>query len=307
MPTRIKVDSKNRLIITEASADKEGKLTKIITEGKWSLSKDHSLKLKISGNRDPYAGKTLIFNGSISKVTGDSLAFRVRGSENIAGLRTSTIELKGIWQADTSNRLTFSVSKYRGTYDILRFQGAWDVNRNNELVYKYEQTALKTRRKTLNTLVFKGFWEIDESRLVYALQGDDNSFFSFKAALQSRNLIASQGKIKYQIGVKFSSGTVYREVVRTVTIFGKWKLGKDLGVSFDIESSGRKKQSIVFSAEKVIGEGANIKISLKSKKGEKLGIELAFSKKIIEDIELFAELSRLSTESRALVGVRAKF
>jgi hypothetical protein len=303
----LSADTKNRLVITEASKDENGELSKFTAEGKWSLSDENRLKLKVQGSKGPYDGKTLIFDGEIEKVTGHSLVFRARASENFSGMRTSTIELKGIWQADTANRLTFRVSKYRGEYDILRLQGAWKVDKNNEIIYTYEKTLLKRGEKTAKTLVFNGYWVLGKSRLVYRLDHSKDSFFSFKAAMQSNSLRAADGVIRYQVGVKYYRGRVYRSIRRSISIFGVWKVEKDLCVRFEVQYSGGKRRSIEFGVEKMLGERASITVSLKNEFQEKPGIEVRFSKKLKNDAELFLELSRMKEESRIVGGIKVAF
>ena len=307
MAYRISSDLKNALIVTDASADESGELSKFLIDGKWSLSGDHELKLKVSGNQSPYSGKTVIFTGDIEKATGSSLVFRARTSDALSGMRASSIELRGTWQADRNNRLVFRAAKSKGRDDILKLEGAWEISKNNELIYRYERTVLKRSTKQLKTLIFQGFWDIDKDRLIYRLEGNDDSFFSFRASLGSKSLRASEGKIKYQIGAGYSQKNVYREFVKTVTIFGKWKLSNEFGADFEVAYSGRKRRSIKFGIEKAVGKNSALAVSLKSATGESLGMDVSFSRKITEDVELFVDLSHSRTESRVMGGVRARF
>ncbi|MFQ5952279.1 MAG: hypothetical protein ACE5JK_02620 [Candidatus Omnitrophota bacterium] len=299
---RIKVDSKNRLVVSG------GKLPeKVVLDGRWSLTEEHDLKLHLRASKSGLSGKTVILRGDIEKVTGSSLAFRVRVSENISGLRTGSIQLKGRWQADSYNRITFHAAKSRGRYDTLTFQGAWQVNGNNELIYRYVKTYLKTKIRTVKTLTFKGYWQLGERRIVYRLDRADNSFFSVKAALQTRSLIAREGKIRYQVGIRYQRRKVYRKARETITIFGVWKLDKDLKIAFEVKYSGRKKQEMRFIVEKLVAKGSTISVSLKAESGEPLGIQVKFTKTFKNDAELFLSLSRYPDESRIMGGVTIKF
>ncbi|MDP8299998.1 MAG: hypothetical protein P9L88_08885 [Candidatus Tantalella remota] len=307
LSTKISVDSDNRLLLTEATLKPRKKLRKFLLEGEWSLSDDHHLKIKLRGAKSPYAGKTLRFTGDIQKVDGSSLVFRARGSDTLSGMRTSAIELKGVWQADRNNRLVFNVSRSRGMYDVLRFQGAWKVNKRNELSYRYRRTRLKRGVRKLQTLVFKGYWEAGKDRIVYRVEGNNNSFFAFRAAVQTKSLMASRGKIKYQVGIKYSRGRVYKEIVRTVTIFGKWKLNKDLSVRLEVSRVGGKKYSVNFGVEKVVWDNGRLDISLKASDGKALGVKVSFNKPFGSDAEFFFTASRLPKESRLEGGVSIRF
>ncbi len=336
MPNRssyLDIDSENRLVITEVlkgaerypSAEKGGgrakasyegavievggkkRVRKIALDGVWSLTPEHDLRFRVSGAESAFYGKTIILRGNIERVNGTALTFRVRQCDTVSGLRTSTIELKGRWRADSNNRITFNAARSRGKYNVLRFQGAWRVNRNNELIYKYSRTALRTKVREERTLVFKGFWELGKGRVVYNIEGSDESFFSIKVALRSRSLRASAGAIKYQVGIKYYRKGSYRRLRQTVTIFGTWKLGVDLAVGFEVKYSGGKRRLTTFTVEKLIGEAGSVSVSLKSEKGEPLGFEVTFSRAFKTDAELFLTLARHAAESRVTGGLRVRF
>lgn len=317
MAYRLKIDSRNRLVVEETHRTK-GKVSsettfankdveKVVLDGKWSLTEDHNLKLHVIGSESQAFGKTVILSGDVQKTSGSGLSFRVRQSENISGLRSGTIELNGKWASDGNNRITFKVARARGKYDTLRFQGVWHINKNNEVVYKREKTALKRSTKTSESLLFRGFWDLGEKRIVYRLEGATDSFFSFNAAVQSKSLRASDGAVRYQVGVKYSQGKVRRSVKQTVSIYGKWKLGKGFGLAFEIAYSGRKKQLIHFSADKLFWNNRKITFSLKDEKGKPLGFEVEFRKAIKDDAEIFFALSRQGEDSRVMGGVRIRF
>ena len=319
--SQIFIDDRNRLIIEEffnekniisAEAERKGpcfdrKLRKLVLNGKWALTPEHDLSIRLSGRDSSKIGKNLILRGEIVKTTGSSLSFRVRHSDTISGLRSKTVELKGVWSQDANNRITFKVSKAKGRYDVLRFQGAWKVNKRNELVYNYVKTDLKRRTKEEKTLIFKGFWEVKKKRLVYRFEGFPRSYFAFKVALQTPSLRASSGTIKYQVGIRYYVGKVFRERRQVVTLFGTWKISKELEVSFEVAYSGRNKRSLIFTAEKVFREGSSLWVSLKDEEGKKLGIEVVFTKRFLEDAELFISLSHDAYESKVLGGVKLIF
>ncbi|MFC1548637.1 hypothetical protein ACFL5E_01605 [Candidatus Omnitrophota bacterium] len=320
--SNIAVDARNRLILTETTQDKvpvtgyevstyatggKKRLKKIAVDGTWSLTPELDLKFRVSGSKTPLRGKTIILRGDVGRTKGSSLTFNVRAYEGISGVRTTSLTLSGKWLADGNNRITFKVTKGRGRYDTLRFQGAWQVNRRNELIYRYEKTALKTKTKRAKILIFRGRWELGKRYLVYNFEGSGDSCFTFKAALQSRSLMASDGVVKYQIGIKYYIGKRLRKRTQVVTIFGVWKLGKDLKIAFEAACSGGRHSTMRFSVEKLIGEGNSITVALKKEDGESLGFEVTFRKVFRDDAELFLAISRFAEESRIIGGVRIRF
>ncbi len=325
--SRISVDAKNRLIVEETYRESfsggKGKISactdmrtscgkkdisRVTLDGRWALTQEHELTLHVLASQSHLYGKTIILRGDIERVDSGGLAFRVRRGEGISGLRSSTIEFKGWWCADNDNRITFNVSKARGEYDVLRFQGDWKVNKYNEIEYRYTQTSLRTKTKRERVLIFKGHWDVlEKRRIVYRLEGGSDSFFSFKAALESPSLSASSGRIKYQIGVGYTRDKVYESVRKTITISGFWKLCDDLKVAFEVGYSGGRHSEVTFSAEKVVFRGGTLRLALKSARDEKLAFEVSFRKAFTSDAELFLALARSAYESRIEGGLSVRF
>ncbi|MCK4852428.1 MAG: hypothetical protein KAS86_04860 [Candidatus Omnitrophica bacterium] len=328
----IRTDPENRLIISdqfdtasEFSAREAGRsargsskslitgpagkkrLAKLTVEGTWALTPEHDLKLRVSGSSRPLSGKTIIFRGHIEHAKGDSLTFRIREYENILGIRSGTISLKGRWRADRYNRITFEVRKGKGRYDTLTFQGAWNVTKSNELIYKYRKTRLKTKEREEKTLIFRGYWQLGKGRLLYRLERSSDSFFSFKASFRSGALSSNDRTMRYTVGITYSKGKVFRKVRETVTIYGNWRLARDLKVWFEVTYSGGRRKKIEFGLEKLIRKGSSINLFLRDKSGGNLGISVEFLKTFRNDAEFFLALSRAGKESSILGGVTVKF
>ena len=239
-------------------------LKRLAISGKWSLTENNDLKLRVLASKSDLYGKSLIFKGDIEHKKGDYLRFHIRHSEPLSGIRSGVIELKGRWQADKYNRICFAASKGKGRYDILRFQGAWEVERNNELVYRYKKTYLKTRVKKLHTVIFNGHWDLAGNKLIYRIEGSSKSFFGFKATLQPRSIKSSAGTIRYRLGIGYYERKVFRKFERTITIFGKWTIRQDLKVGFEVSYRGGRRCETVFSIEKVLRKGCLITLSLEN-------------------------------------------
>jgi hypothetical protein len=321
METRLKnfLDEHNRIVFSEKDAGlssrsfvdrgAEGFIPKkTVIDGKWSLTDSHDLKLSVSASDSAYFGRTIILKGDILAASSSGLIFRVRHSDALSGSRSGTVELKGVWAADSKNRITFRVAKADGRYDVLTFQGIWNIGPNNELSYKVVTTELKTRTKKEKTLVFRGHWDLYRTRMVYSLEGTDTSFFSFKAAVQTKSLMAKQGEIRYQLGTGVSSRKGKGGAVsRAVTIYGTWKLSRDLKVSFEVKGPSTEKREIIFGIDKIFAESRKITVSLKDKKGEKLGMDVTFTKVFAKDAEFFVSIGNNASETRILGGLRIRF
>jgi len=321
--TRIQTDSQNRIILTHTFKEtipgktsyktvikKAGARTasqKLVLDGTWSLTEEHALKFHVLSSQSDLAGKDLIFHGQIEHAGGNFLRFRIRRLEPLSGIKSGTIGLSGTWWADRYNRICFDINKGKGRYDTLRFQGAWQVNRNNELIYRYSMTRLKTKVRRLHTVIFRGFWELQKHRIIYRMEGSSGSFFSFQAVLKSHNVRSSDRGIDYQIGIRFLEREVFRKREQTVTILGKWQIKEDLKVSFEVSYSGRKRQEILFGVEKILGKGNTITVSLKDPGGGKMGLEVVFRKTFSKDRDLFISLARSAEEFRVQGGVTIKF
>lgn len=296
---RVKADHNNRLIIEHA--------TKFVLEGKWSLTDDHALSFRVRTADSYLQGKTLLFYGQIENVKSDLLRFRVRRSDPLSGIRSGMIELKGKWHADADNRISFSVAKGEGRYDTLKFQGAWQLNKRNELTYRYTETYLKTKTKKEQLIVFRGYWDLEKHRIVYRLDKSDLSFFAFSASLRSKKLRAAEGAVRYNVGIKYSRKGIFREIRQTITIYGTWKLGKDFSLGFETICSRKTRHVIHFQIDELLGSGTSFAVKLKTAKGEKLGAEVTFTKTFKNDAELFLSLGHHAEEFRVMGGVKVKF
>jgi len=98
------------------------------------------------------------------------LVFEVKSTDREGQTHIQLLKLSGSWQADEFNRLSFLV-KRKIQPDILTLGGIWQLNKNQQIIYTYEKTDLKTKTKYARTLTFLGFWQIDSTkRLTYILE-----------------------------------------------------------------------------------------------------------------------------------------
>jgi hypothetical protein len=151
---------------------------KIKFVGNWSINPNHDLELTLSETEDQYEGDILSLKGEILGVEANALVFEVTSKEKSGIEIMRLLKLGGRWQADERNRLSFRVKKKEEEEDVLIFEGIWEVDAAHQI------------EKLERTLSFKGFWEISSSdRIAYILDLKEESYFSFKAQLESPNLI----------------------------------------------------------------------------------------------------------------------
>lgn len=328
-PTRtIRLDENNRLIITDESSrtvkypetnstaaystaidtsGREKALKRLAVSGKWFLTETHDLELRVSGSDSRYAGKNIILRGDIVSVTDTKLGFRVRECDTLTGLRTTTIELNGIWKADSKNRVTFRAAKHTGRTDTLTFEGAWQVNGKNEIEYRYIKTDLKKKTKKEHTVIFKGAWDIGNKALVYHVENSSLSKFKFKAALKTKRLNAKDKSIQYEIGIEYTKRGTVEKVARRIAIYGKWDLAKNLKVLFKAGTTQKRGQAIEFGIEKQTNETSAVALTLRKESGLPLGLVLTLTKSFGPDKELFLSMNHSPAETRVEGGVTIRF
>ena len=116
-------------------------------KGQWSLTDDHELRLTLDGQGRQTFGDRITLQGEILDVNESSLLFAVTTTTKEATRSTYLLNLTGIWKADEFNRLSFHIKKESGRYDILTFNGVWEINKNHEIIYQYEKARLIRKKK----------------------------------------------------------------------------------------------------------------------------------------------------------------
>lgn len=323
----ITLDDKNRLVLTRSAAQRlsRGPLRlsssartaryadgmelpeRIALDGTWKLNDKHDLEFGIHASSVWFPGTTITFKTGLISAKANELVFSARISDGAGGVMGCAFAFSGKWQADKNNRLTFVMTRYTGKTNRLVFQGAWQVGRRNELFYTYSTEKLKKKEKDEFSFGLKGHWALGTRHLVYKVEGSNDSVLSFSAALQTPGIVAKAGEIRYSVGIRFTSGGKEKKLLRSVAIYGTWKLGRDLALGFEAESTVREKNVISFTAEKLIFDNGKLTVGLKTEDGRKFGGEVTFTKALARDVELFASLASLAGETRAIGGVRGSF
>ena len=305
---KFKLDKGNRLSYYLKSPkkldDESPPLHKISFSGRWSLTPNHDLKFTLEESRTQVFGDTLLLKGNLLKADAKTLIFALRKRRTPRGLKRNLLKLKGTWRCDKRNRLIFLIEKRKASPDKLIFQGAWEVDKRNALIYRYERP--EGGRNSLVVLGFKGFWQIDgKNRIGYLLEREGRSAFHFRVKLQTPNLRAKEGEIRYQVGIDL--GAKKGKLTRDVVLFGKWRFNRDLSVSFQIQYRDGRRHAINFEAKRKWRKKNEIGLKLFSRKGEDLGMEVIFSRRFFKDARTFIRLSRDAREKAADFGMRIPF
>ena len=247
-------------------------------KGAWSLDENHSLRLTLDKSSRDTFGDEITLQGEILDVNENSLLFAITTKKKDNTLSTYVLDLGGSWRADENNKLSFRIKRAAGIYDILTFNGTWDIGRNNQIVYQYQKARLVTKKRQVHTLVFKGYWDIrDRLRLSYVLSGSTDSAFDFTV----KTGIFKEGLIKYEVGISLEGRA--RPEVRTIILSGRWNLKKDMGLVFETAYGGSSRRSIVFGADARLTDKDTISFRLKKGEDNKdIGASLELSRKILK-------------------------
>ena len=272
-------------------------------EGEWALTPAHELALTLRATEQS-PRHTIYLKGAVADARGNALIFALAGADG-ADAGSDRLTLTGRWAADADNRLTFAVQKSDSAEDRLTFQAGWEVGAEHELIYRYRRRDTGRRRSDEHVISFEGAWEMPSAnRLVYRLSGSSTSAFEFSARLQSRSLLAREGRMVYQVGV-----TLARGVRRTqrVTLFGVWKLSRDLVVSFEVPYSEGRVRAIKFSGEVALSRRDRIMVELSASDGRRLGVQVAFTRDVSPNVRLFLQARKEPGQALVLGGVRGTF
>ena len=268
-------------------------------KGEWSLTDNHQLRLTLDKSGRDTFGDEITLQGEILDVNKSSLLFAVTTVTKDNTQSTYVLNLSGSWRADDNNRLSFHIRKEEGKYDILTFNGVWEINKTHEIIYQYEKASLVRKKKELHTLIFKGYWDINKRlRISYVLGEDTDSAFDFKASAG----VFKEDCIKYEVGIEFAGRP--EPVTRTITLFGSWNLKKDTGLVFEIEYEDNAAKKIVFGADVELTDKDTVSFRLKDDAENKdIGVKLELSRKILEgDGEAFLRALVSRQESTIYAG-----
>ncbi|OIO34593.1 MAG: hypothetical protein AUJ70_00760 [Candidatus Omnitrophica bacterium CG1_02_40_15] len=199
--------------------------------GKYALDKNHNLVFTLNKWNNQCEGNRLTLKAKIIDAKSNEIAFLINSKAGESKSLSYIMKLYGSWQADKYNRLTFGIERDRGDADSLVLSGAWEINKNNEIAYKYG--------KEHQDIIFRGSWDISERyRISYALDKKVNSGFNFKSSLGTVVLKGKEKSLAFDIGIGVSKS---EKLHRKIIFSGTWKMAKGKELIFetsDIEEGG---------------------------------------------------------------------
>ena len=168
----------------------------------------------------------------------------------------------------------------------------------NEILYRVE--------RSLHFLRFDGYWDLGQDRrITYVLDADTGSAFRFRGAFQTASILQKKGELRYQLGAEAQGR---RGRLQTVTLFGKWKLSRDLSLEFEVPYSGGFRRSISFGAAYAWDSWTALSAHLTTRRGEPLGVELTLHRDFLKGQgEAFIRLRKSLEETAAEAGVRIRW
>ncbi len=265
------IDKTNTLTYRIKQPVPSGTPQQLRLSGKWSLDNEHNLVLALDKENNPSAGK-LTLAGEIIDARADELAFSITSKDFAGRTHLSMLKLSGKWQVDTYNRLSFLIAKENDLYDTLTLVGAWEVNKQNQIIYTYTKAGLKRKEKITHSITFKGYWDITEkNRVSYVLNNELDSGFNFQVSLGKP---AKRG-LEYELGIGL------KPEKKKLLLFGSWRIFERLGLLFEMPYEEGKIRSIIFGAECRIANGTNLELRLRNNLHKELGINLKLSKSIL--------------------------
>ncbi len=210
------------------------------------------------------------------------------------------LRLKGTWRANEYNELVFQAAVRRGSPEKYTFKGAWKINKNQQIEYNCGEGP--------DVLTFKGYWNISSAnKLVYIIEGSSTSRFEFKVQLESPTLYPKKGEIRYRIGIGTRKSRLSGPG-QIVILYGEWKFGRNLGLTFQMDYGQGRIKEIEFGAAVSFGRNKVI-FALKNEFGKPLGITLAMTHKFLKaiDAEAFIRLKSRQNEQSIETGVAIPF
>jgi len=210
------------------------------------------------------------------------------------------LKLKGTWRANDYNEFCFEVTCRKGPPEVYTFKGSWKLNNNQQIEYTSEDGR--------DNLTFKGYWDISSANhLVYILEGRSTSRFEFKVQLESSIIYPKKGEIRYRIGVGIRQSRLTAPG-QILILYGEWKFGRDLGLTFQMDYGQSKVRAIEFGAEVTFGYNKVI-FALKNELDEPLGITLTMTHKFLKSFnaEAFIRLKSLQKEQAIEAGITIPF
>lgn len=298
---RFKTDENNNLsyIIKAPLSEDEGMPNEVRLKGEWALTDNHDLRLILDKEYRDTFGDKIMLQGEILDIDANSLLFAITTKTDNDKQSTYVLDLSGSWKADEKNRLSFHVKKEDGSYDILTFNGVWEINKNHQIIYQYEKAHFMIKKKETHELTFKGYWDIKNAfRISYILSKETGSVFDFLASAG----VFKEDYIKYELGIGLSGRE--EPIKKTFMLSGKWNLKRDVGLVFEIAYENGSMGTIVFGADAKLTDRDTFLFRLKNDiENKDIGVDLELSRSILKgDGIAFLRVLKSRQESAIYAG-----
>jgi hypothetical protein len=266
--------------------------------GRWHLEDGREITYRV--RREDDGTETIRVSGILVAAEAGGLLISLTQERTRGALSAGLIKLTGHWRADENNRILFDVAGHYGRSGSLILTGEWEIGPSHEIVYSYARA--KAGAEEIQKLVFKGIWDIDDGRCItYRLEGSTDCVLKFRGTFQTRSILAKEGALRYQIGIEIEG----RPEIRTLALFGKWKLSRTLEIFFEMEYAGGRKQTIVFGGVYSPSPDFGISVMLKTRSGESLGVEVVLTEEVFDGRgEMFLRLRHSAGETALETGMK---
>lgn len=270
-----------------------------VYDGEWMLTSRKSLTFAFRKETTPDI--PIALKTSLVSADAQNISFEISGTHNRGNPRTELLKLSGRWQVRKDNDLIFFVRR-KESEDELAFGSGWEVDRDNQVVFNLE----KRNQRIIRSFTIKGTWKLlENNKLAYALQGGRNQL-EFKVSFGSENLYPKKGELKFRLG-----GGVKTRAQRpkVISLFGAWKIGRDLGLEFELQGAGKGGNRIEFASTLDLTRRDTIGFGLCSERNSHPVPTIFFSHIFLKklDAETYLKLKSLKEEKSVEAGVRIPF
>lgn len=226
---RFKTDPRNNRLYYEVYKPCNGTPQKIEFSGKYSLDKDHNLIFSLNKWNKKYGKRGSRLRAKLIGATGSELVFMLRAKTDKKEATFYTMTLNGAWQVDKNNRLVFGVKKDNREVDRFIFLNAWSINKNNEIEYRYG--------KGPGIIILRGKWDIrNRHEIRYVITEEKGSALKFSASLARFVPARSKAYVKFETTIDVTCG---RKIKRTLSFVCKYKPGRGKEIVLEVLPSKR--------------------------------------------------------------------
>ncbi|MDD5069857.1 MAG: hypothetical protein PHV17_03930 [Candidatus Omnitrophica bacterium] len=252
---------------------------KIKVSSSFSLDAYHNLVCYVERSLNGVFGESINLNTKIVDAGKNSLEFLLLDRQTPTFKKIRRIQLKGVWQVDSVNRLIFSCRSDIKKNELL-FKNTWIINKKNNIEYIYRLRP--TGQSKFNFFVLRGRWSYKQGYLTYYVEGSNRRKLSFQVKLTKIFVLKNKNKLQFTLAVS-EDGAAKKS--RVVSLNGSWRRSGN-GVDFFV-SAGDGLKEIKFSFKKKISDDKEVTFSLVNRQARNLGYEITFSKKLLNDGDYF--------------------